>query len=187
VFCRIRTSRRGVDVKPPSAGGSPGRPGLSRALERAISRIPVPGSLPGALRPSQGPLGALPGLRGGVDVKATPAEGSRGAPRGPKRPQNHENRQKRRFWPPFPILGLFGQKWGILPDPDLPARGVLHQPLAPGPCPGFLGYFPGIPGGGGKTPFFGKMGWKPQIRGFGSPGPGGPSRPGRAQGPGARG
>jgi len=61
-----RAPARGVDVKPPTPERSPGRPWLSRALGRAISRIPVPGSLPGALGPSQGPLRPVPDLHGGV-------------------------------------------------------------------------------------------------------------------------
>jgi len=156
------------------SGGSPraARPGYAYA----------PGGDP--LHPLRGlprPFGA-PGLPGGlgrghrapprgVDVKATPARTSREAPEGPKTPENVKNQEKWLKWPFsafFAILGLLGP---FLTIPDIPGRGVLHQPLAPGPCPGFLGVFWSGARGGPGRPKMGLNGENPRFRGFWGTGP----------------
>jgi len=108
-----------------------------------------------------------PGNRGapprGVDVKPSPG-GVRDQP-GPG------SRGPGGLWGPFRALGglprgtpgglpgapdLRNPQNGDFPDPDPSARGVLHQPLAPGP----RGAFPGISPKWGKMPIFGQKGPK---------------------------
>jgi len=63
-----------------------------------------------------------------------------------------------------------------LPDPANPARALLHQPLAPGPCTREFG---GFGGGPRKRPKKGDFREFPHFRGkWPFPGPGGSWRPG---------
>jgi len=61
-----RAPARGVDVKPPSAGRSPGRPGLARALEGPDSRIPGREPCRDPSGPFRGALEPLPGTPRGL-------------------------------------------------------------------------------------------------------------------------
>jgi len=51
------------------------------------------------------------------------------------------------------------------------SRGVLHQPLAPGPRGAENAVFPGFPGEGPKRHFLGGFWENPRFSGFSSPGP----------------
>jgi len=109
-------------------------------------------------RPPAPPAGVTPPLRGpgsrpprdlgrghrapprGVDVKATPAEGSRGSPRGLKTAEIGENRQNPRKWPFsafFGVLGLFGP---FLRFRDSRQGGFYINPSRRGPVPAFSGF-----------------------------------------------
>jgi len=115
---RQRYPRGARDRYAPPGDGPPDGPGP-----------PARGWDPGVPGPPAGNRGAP---ARGVDVKPSPG----GVPGSPGRAgkalkmaflailgQNPENRA---FWPFFPIFAHFGQNPGF-------SRGVLHQPLAPGP------------------------------------------------------
>jgi len=124
----------------------------------------------------------------GVDVKATPAGGLGEAPGGQKTPEISKNAQNGLFccfWAFLPFLGKIGPFCGFQ---DPASRGVLHQPLAAGPCNPEKGLFWGSAGKPPKWGFLGVFspkgliwGFWPQ-RGLGSL-PGLPRGPGGATGP----
>jgi len=136
----------------PRGGLGPRNPG-SRDLDSRDPEVPDR-----SRRPLQGPGGPPGPSAVGVDVKPPRQIG----PGGPKRPQNPQKggfTGKKAFfglfWPKWPFLailrkkcpvatglktsknpkiGLFLQKGSETPGPGGPRAGVLHQPLAAGPC-----------------------------------------------------
>jgi len=128
----------GAGVSSPPGRRQPGNPG---------SRDPVPGT-PARYRgaPARG-----------VDVKPSPGDPGTGVPaplEGPGGASGRLPRPREGSWPARGPRGAPG------PVPDRPARGVLHQPLAPGPR-GSPGRSQGPPGPGrAKTPKIGDFGQK---------------------------
>jgi len=162
-----------------------GRRGRGAPLRSPRGETPRPlrGSTPapagaGAPKPLPGSHRAPPR---GVDVKETPAERSRGARRALKTPFFSKNAQNGLFWPFSPFLAFLAKFGYFGPRTDPPARGVLHQPLAPGPCNPENRLFRGTPGVGPKTPFLGYFGGKSafsRIQGSGPQRASEPPRPG---------
>jgi len=126
-------------------GETPGRP--------LFGSLPAPGRrwAPQALR-----RGHRAPPRG-VDVKATPRGGLQEAPGAEKHPQNPKNRENSHFSGFWPILAFLAKNRHFRHFPDLATRGVLHQPLAAGPCtrPGARKrQIPGVPPEKAKNPDF---------------------------------
>jgi len=139
------------------------------ALYKRSPRQPDGGAAPPGYASQGGdpprPYSGTPPPLDGADPFRTLREGPREAPRGPKTPKILKKRQKRVFTRFFGILALFGQKGLFCRDPTSPARGVLHQPLAPGPCTRISGLFWGSGGQAPKGPKKGVLGKFPRKRG----------------------
>jgi len=169
-----RSTRRQLYQTDGAAPGYRGQRATATATPRG--RPPVP---PSGDTPAPGDAGArlFPDLgRGhrapprGVDVKATPADPVRGGPRGRKSPKLGKNDQNPEKWPFlafFGFLGLLGPFWRI---PDPAARGVLHQPLAAGPCTRLLGLLGVLARGGPGRPFWACFWGNPPKWGILAPG-----------------
>jgi len=165
--------------------------------EHAVRYPPLYGAgVPSPLRPwSRDPRDGYPsgtpaGNRGaparGVDVKPSLPEAREGLPDPLEGPGGASGRS------PDPVRGPGGRK-GPPGDPGdrpaSPARGVLHQPLAPGPrgTPGVRGgsegpLGPGRPEKGQKSPFWAPPGGTPQNPVFGYRGAGVGKRAAQARG-----
>jgi len=158
---------------PPSRGGPRAVPSGRPARHGPPTRRGGPGrrAPPRGVDVKQPPGGRPPGRRG-------PPEGPGGLPRGPRGPDPEDlGSRSRRGRRPSPGGGLEAR----VRVPDTAAYGVLHQPLAAGPCPRPAGSRrPGVPEDSRRPPL--------------EAGPDHPARTGpdtprdfRGQGPAARG
>jgi len=150
-------------------------------------------SLGGTGARSPGPPGGYRGAPArGVDVKPSLRTGSGGSPRGLKRPQNPKIAKKGDFSRFSHFLPILAKKRVFSRIRDPVPRGVLHQPLAPGPRGSQNGVFWAPPGKTPKKAVFRDFWPKSLFLGIlGLPGPQGPPDPPGTprvpRGPGARG